>query len=68
MYIKREGVNPFNEFLWFIHAYQESKAQFTDTFVEWSRSNYAGRVKAAGFFNDQAWHCWDSTGNDVVCP
>ena len=144
MYVKKEGVNPFNEFLWFdgtssldgksgqwrlnhsaefpeelllidwkkegdevaevkytytrekndqrqtdkfkgsyltygfqnltynafvtIHAYQESGLQFSDAFIEWNRSNYMGRVKSGSYFNDQSWHCWDSTGNDVICP
>lgn len=39
----------------------------TETHIEWSRTDYTGRVKAADFFNDSNWHCWDKDGNNVVC-
>lgn len=50
-----------------IHAYDFQVKNFTDTQIEWSRQTYAGRVKAAHFYNDTNWHCWNSQGLDVVC-
>ena len=50
-----------------IHAYNENTSSFSDTFIEWSRSDYTGRVKSEQFYNDTEWHCWDSQGNDIDC-
>ena len=50
-----------------IHAYDTQTENFTDTYVEWSRSDFSGHVKAEHFFDDTEWHCWDSSGNDVDC-
>jgi hypothetical protein len=38
--------------------------------IEWSTTEYNGRIKAAHYFinNDPTgWHCWDSQGFDVSC-
>ena len=37
-------------------------------YIEWSRSNKRGRVKANHHFSDENWHCWDTELNDVDCP
>ena len=50
-----------------IHTFSEQKQSFIDTYIEWSRDDFSGRVKAESFFNDTNWHCWDSNGNDIVC-
>ncbi len=50
-----------------IHAWDTNTSQFNDTFIEWSRSNYTGRVKAENFYSDNNWHCWDAEGNDIEC-
>jgi hypothetical protein len=49
------------------HVYYEQTSSFQDTFIEWSRNNYSGHVKAEQFFFDTEWHCWDTTGNDANC-
>lgn len=43
---------------------------FLDVNIEWSTTEYNGRIKAAHYFpNDpDSWHCWDSEGYDAVCP
>lgn len=51
-----------------IHAFNAQKNSFTDTFIEWSRTDYSGRIKAEHYFIDPTWHCWDNAGNDVACP
>jgi hypothetical protein len=50
-----------------IHAYTPQTESFTDSYIEWSRSDFSGHVKAQHFFDNTDWHCWDSTGNDVDC-
>lgn len=49
------------------HVYYAQSASFQDTFIEWSRKNYSGHVKAEQFFFDTNWHCWDSSANDTNC-
>ena len=50
-----------------VHAYNVSITSFSDTFIEWSSTNYSGHVKSEQFFKDSNWHCWDSQGNDINC-
>jgi len=51
-----------------IHIYESVYTQsFVDIFIEWSTTNHNGHVKAYYKYTDQAWHCWNSNGNDVVC-
>jgi len=50
-----------------IHAYDFNTHIFNDVSIEWSSTEYNGRVKAPSYFLDQAWHCWDSDGNDIDC-
>ena len=40
---------------------------FKDVLIEWSTTNHNGHIKAAHYFQDNNWHCWDGTGNDVTC-
>lgn len=35
--------------------------------IEWSTTEYNGRIKAEHYFKDTNWHCWDSEGYDAVC-
>lgn len=51
-----------------VHAYDENLEAFSDVNIEWSRTNFNGRVRASAYFEDDAWHCWDSAGDDVDCP
>ena len=50
-----------------LHAYDFESEQFEDTEIEWSRSDYSGRIKAEQFFQDTDWHCWDAEGNNADC-
>lgn len=49
------------------HHYYHAAEAFVDVNIEWSSSDYSGRVKAEQFFGDTDWHCWDSEGNDTDC-
>ncbi len=40
---------------------------FLDVNIEWSTTNYNGRIKAEHYFNNAEWHCWDNLGYDAVC-
>jgi hypothetical protein len=35
--------------------------------IEWSTTEYNGRIKAEHYFQDTDWHCWDSEGFDADC-
>ncbi len=50
-----------------IHVYSAAAADFVDSQIEWSRSDYSGHVMSENFFGDADWHCWDSTGADSIC-
>lgn len=50
-----------------IHSYDIQPTSFSDTFIEWSRTNYTGHIKAEHLFNNTNWHCWDNQGNDIDC-
>ncbi|MGI9547465.1 MAG: hypothetical protein ACR2MM_09530 [Flavobacteriaceae bacterium] len=50
-----------------LHAYDENLEDFSDVRIEWNRTDYFGRVRAFQYFQDELWHCWDSTGEDSIC-
>lgn len=50
-----------------IHAFDNMADEFHDTQIEWSRSDYSGRIKAEHFYNDTDWHCWGPDGEDIEC-
>ncbi len=50
-----------------VHAYSENLSNYTDTYIEWSTTEYFGHVKAEYWFQDTDWHCWDNTGEDMDC-
>ena len=35
--------------------------------VLWSAENSNGKIKSQVFFEDNLYHCWDTTLNDVAC-
>jgi hypothetical protein len=38
--------------------------------IEWNTISVEGRVKSPAYFEDEAWHCWDSYSNglaDIAC-
>jgi predicted small lipoprotein YifL len=51
-----------------IHFYETNKAKFVDVNIEWSTTAHNGRIKAADYFQNTSWHCWDGNGNDINCP
>lgn len=50
-----------------VHAFDNQIQEFSDTFIEWNRTDYTGRVKAEHYFSDTSWHCWDNQGYDIEC-
>lgn len=50
-----------------IHIYNNEQQDFIDVNIEWSTSEYNGRVMCPEFFKDPEWHCWDSFGYDIEC-
>jgi hypothetical protein len=50
-----------------IHAFNDDKNSFADTFIEWSRTDFTGHIKAEHFFGDNNWRCWDAQGNNIDC-
>ena len=49
------------------YGYDEQYEVFSTVRIEWSRSDYFGRVRAPLYFQDEEWHCWDATGEDSLC-
>ena len=49
------------------YAYDEQYELFSTIRIEWHREGYFGRVRAPLYFQDEEWHCWDSTGEDSLC-
>jgi hypothetical protein len=35
--------------------------------IEWSLTEYFGRIKSQHYYGDDLWHCWDSKGYDTKC-
>lgn len=50
-----------------VHAWEATAQAFRDSYIEWNRTEFYGRVKAEHFFSDTDWHCWDSEGNNTEC-
>jgi hypothetical protein len=40
---------------------------FNDVSIEWSTTTHNGHIKASSYFQDSLWHCWNETGDNVVC-
>ncbi|MCK5441521.1 MAG: hypothetical protein KAJ23_06510 [Maribacter sp.] len=43
------------------------KEMSVDVNIEWNSTAFNGRVMAPSHFEDEMWHCWDSSGEDVAC-
>ena len=50
-----------------IHVYDLQWEAFVNVNIEWNSTDFNGRVMAPTHFEDELWHCWDSTGEDVDC-
>ena len=51
-----------------VHIYDFNLNSFVDVDIEWSRTNYNGKVKALNYFETSDWHCWDTNGDNIDCP
>ena len=40
---------------------------FNDIFIEWSSTNHDGHIKASNYYQDNLWHCWNESGDNVTC-
>lgn len=40
---------------------------YNDLFIEWNSTKHNGHIKAYSYFQDNLWHCWNETGDNVVC-
>ena len=40
---------------------------FDEIFIEWSSTVHNGHIKANSYFQDNLWHCWNETGDNVTC-
>ncbi len=56
-----------NDVYYNIHVYDLQWEDFVDVNIEWNSTDFNGRVMAPTHFEDELWHCWDSTGEDVDC-
>ena len=50
-----------------IHTYDANSEAFIDVNIEWNSTDFSGRVKAPSYFENEAWHCWNSSGNNTTC-
>lgn len=58
--------NTLNAF-YTIHQNTGVQNVFNDIFIEWSTSAHNGRIKANYHFKDDLWHCWNETGDNIIC-
>jgi hypothetical protein len=40
---------------------------FNNVFIEWSTTNHSGHIKANYYYQDDLWHCWNETGDNITC-
>jgi len=52
------------DYIWDLY----NKSGDNHTYIEWSSTSGAGRVKDFNHFGDNNWHCWNSTRMNVTCP
>ncbi len=50
-----------------VHAFNNDISEYVDVAIEWSRTNYNGHVRSLSYFENDNWHCWDETGQDIDC-
>jgi len=59
--------NDLNTFYTVVYNTRNRTEEDMTVKIEWSSTEYNGRIKAEYYFLDSLWHCWDSQGSDVVC-
>jgi hypothetical protein len=40
---------------------------YNDIFIEWNTTTHNGHIKATSYFQDNLWHCWNETGDNITC-
>jgi hypothetical protein len=50
-----------------IHQNTGVENVYNDIFIEWSTTNHNGHIRASYHFQDDLWHCWNGTGDNVTC-
>lgn len=43
------------------------KASENHTFIEYSKTNFSGRIKDLKFYGDENWYCWDTNRENTDC-
>lgn len=54
---------PYNRFYQIFNADENSLID-----IKWNYELHFGRINDPIHFEDELWHCWDETLNDIVCP
>jgi hypothetical protein len=44
------------------------KADDRHIYIEYNKTNFAGRIKDEQFYGDMDWHCWNTERADTDCP
>jgi len=57
---------PLNAF-YNVHQNTGASNVFNDVFIEWNTTDHNGHVKANYYYQDDQWHCWNGTGDNVTC-
>lgn len=50
-----------------VHLNNGVQGVFNDVFIEWSTTIHNGHIKANYHYQDDLWHCWNETGENVTC-
>jgi len=58
--------NPLNAF-YNIHQNSGIANVFNDVSIEWNTTNHNGHIKSNYNYQDDLWHCWNETGDNIVC-
>lgn len=58
--------NPLNAF-YNVHQNTGVQGAFNDVFIEWNTTNHNGHIKANFHFKDDLWHCWNESGDNIIC-
>jgi len=59
--------NTSNAFYTIVYNTRNSAENDMAVNIEWSTTEYNGRIKALHYFKNSDWHCWNNMGYDIVC-
>ena len=60
------NADPLNAF-YNVHQNTGVSNVFNDVFIEWTTTSHNGHIKANYYFHDDLWHCWNETGDNIIC-